>query len=251
MKIVEKYANYADSDGIISLYDKFEKSLENNRTLAAKECGLTKASVYGWESRKEDLKHSTKVKILETLIEKLPLETFHYLTDKLYSASSETLLAYLSTLYEQSFDTKNENEFLKTVNIFEKMVEEYGGLIYKNRDLEVNKLFLKMNYFAKSKNYQWTPHQTILLEYESVRLLIPRIVASWFYSSLPQTPEELAKRTMLPIDIVRETYDEFKKQFSLFPKPQEEDIARVYVGVDTTGTKKPQPLEYLKSTTAG
>ena len=248
MEYVEKYANYADSEGIIDLYDKFEKSLRENRTLAAKECGITKASVYGWKTRKEDLKHSTKVKILETLIKKLPLETFLYLTEKLYNSSSETLLSCLSTLYEQSFDANNEGNFLRTVKAFENIVEKYAGLIYKNRDLEVNKLFLTLNSLAKSKNYHWIPHQTVLLEYTAVQQLIPQMVASWFYPTFPHSIEELAERSNLSLDIVQDVNDELNKQVLSLPLLTGEDIgARTYVGLTGTAANLPRKTELEKT----
>ena len=247
MKYIEKYANYLDSDGTAHLFDKLQKESGGKLEPTAAECGIAKASVYGWKTRKEDLKHITKVKVLEKAIEKLPVDTFLYLTDRLYKSSSETLLSCLSTLYEQSFDVNNEDEYLKTVHVFENIVKKYGGIIYKNRDLEVNKLFLSMSDFAKSKNYHWFPHQTVLLEYTAVKQLIPQMVVSLFYPNFPQSPEELAKRNNLPLDIVQDVNDEFNKQMSLMPQVPGSSIPeRTYFGgvineTSPTSMKKPLP----------
>ncbi|MCH8915848.1 MAG: hypothetical protein IIA82_08420 [Thaumarchaeota archaeon] len=246
MKYIEKYANYLDSEGTAHLFDKLQKEFGNKLEPTAAECGIAKASVYGWRARKEDVKHSTKVKVLETLIEKLPLETFYYLTDKLYNSSSETLMSYLSTLYEQSFDAKDEDEYLKTVRIFENMVKEYAGLIYKNRDLEVNKLFLTMNDFAKSKNFHWIPQQTILLEYTAMRMLIPQMVASWIYPTFPHSLEELTERGNLPLDIVQDVHDELNKQILSMPLLSDEDISsRMYIGL--AAANLPRKIEYQET----
>ena len=245
MKYEEKYANYLDSEGAILLFDKLQKEFGNKLEPTATECGITKASVYGWRTRKEDVKHSTKVKILETSIEKLPLDTFLYLTDKLYKSSSETLLTCLSTLYEQTYDAKNADEFLKTVNMFENIVKKYAGLIYQEHDLEVNKLFLSMNDFAKSKNFHWMPHQTVLLEYTAVQQLVPQMVAMWFHPTFPHSIEELAERRNLPLDIVQDVYDELNKQVLSMPlSPNEEIGERMYVGVSTAANlpRKTEPL---------
>lgn len=239
---IKKYANYVDSEGIIHLFDKLQKHLGDKLEPTAEKCGITKASVYGWRTRKEDVKYSTKIKILETLIEKLPLETFLYITDNLYAASSETLLSSLSTIYEQTFDAKNEEEYLKTVRMFEDIVNKYAGLVYKNRDLEVNKLFLSMKLFAKSKNYHWMPHQTILLDYNVVKQLIPQIVGSWFYTGFPQSFEEVAERNNLPMDIVQDVYDEFNRQLITMPQSTSKNIfpERTYFGINTAGNLKSQ-----------
>jgi len=249
MKYVEKYANYLDSEGTIHLFEKLQKSLGDKLEPTAVECGITKASVYGWKTRKGDVKYTTKLKILEKLIEKLPLETFLYLTEKLLRSSSETLLSSLSTIFEQTFDAKDETEFLETVRMFENITEKYAGLIYKNRELEVAKLFLTMKEFSNSKNYRWRPRQTILLEYDAVKNLIPQIVASWFYSGFPQSTTELSERNNLPLDIVEDVYDEFNQQFlSMENESGKGDLNRKYFGIASTAASNlnrktnPKPL---------
>jgi len=247
MKYEEKYANYLDSEGTAYLFGKLQKKSGGKLEPTAAECGIAKSSVYGWRTSKEDVKHVTKVKVLEKAIEKLPVDTFLYLTDKLYKSSSETLLSCLSTLYEQSFDANNEDEYLKTVNVFENIVKEYGGLIYENRDLEVNKLFLSMNDFAKSKNYHWIPHQTVLLEYTAVQQLIPQMVASWFYPTFPHSMGELAERSNLPLDIVQDVNDELNKQVLSLPLLPDENIGtRTYVGITGTAANLPRKTEREK-----
>lgn len=220
MSLIDKYANFVNTEGIISLFGKYQKILDDNRTLAAQECGITTKSVYDWETLKENVKHSTKVKVLEKIIEELPIETFSYLTQKLYDSSTETLMACLTTLYEQSFDAKDEKEYLQHVNEFENLNTKYAGLIYKHRDLEVNHMFSKLSSLAKSRNYHWKIHQEVLYDLDTVKQVIPQIISSWIYHGLPLSAEEIASRTKFPLKIVRAVGNELNQQ--LFSRPPRE-----------------------------
>lgn len=232
MSMIEKYANYVDTEGIITLFGKYQKSLGDNRTLAAKECDITPKSVYDWEALKENVKHSTKVKVLEKIIEDLPVETFSYLTQKLYDSSTETLISCLTTLYETSFDAKDEKEYLQTVKEFENVTRKYAGLIYKHRDLEVNHMFSKLSTYAKSQRYHWKPQQTILYDSETVKQMIPQIISSWIYYGLPMSAEELASRNKFPLEFVKSVEEGLDQQLLSHPplesgkeiKPLEEGV---------------------------
>jgi len=217
MSMIEKYANYVDTEGIITLFGKYQKSLGDNRTLAAKECDITPKSVYDWESLKENVKHSTKVRVLEKIIQDLPVETFSYLTQKLYDSSTETLISCLTTLYETSFDAKDEKEYLQKVKDFENMTRKYAGLIYKHRDLEVNHMFSKLSTYAKSQRYYWKPQQTILYDSETVKQMIPQIISSWIYYGLPMSAEELASRNKFPLEFVKTVEEGLDQQLLLHP----------------------------------
>jgi len=75
---------------------------------------------------------------------------------------------------------------------------------------------------------------------------IPQMVISLFYPNFPQSPEELAERNNLPLDIVQDVYDEFNKQMSLMPQVSGSNIPdRTYFGVSNETSprtmKKPLP----------
>ncbi len=236
MSVAEEYANYVDSEGAIMLFDKIKKSFNDNRELASKECDISKKSTYDWDERKEDLKHSTKVKILEKAIEQFPVESFQFITQNLYGAGTETLMTCLSTIYEQTFDSKDTFEFKQHVNEFEIMTKQYAGLIYKQRDLEVNHMFSKLKKYAKNHHYDWKPTQTILYDYESIKKIIPKIIRSYIFHTFPQSTEELSIRENLPLDLVNDIHNELGNQlFSL--QPNSDPSKRWYVGFN-----EPLPL---------
>jgi len=232
LSIAEEYVDYLDSNGAIELFDKFKKSLDDNRELASKECDISKKSTYEWDGRKGDLKRSTKIKILDKAIEQFPVESFQFITQKLYNAGTETMMTCLSTIFEQTYDSKDSFEFKQHVNEFELMTKQYAGLIYKHRDLEVNHMFLKLKRFSDNHKYNWKPAQTILYDYESLKKIIPKIVGSYIFYSFPHSAEELAERENLPLDLVNDIHNELNDQlFSLPFSPDDSPSRRLYVGV--------------------
>lgn len=252
MSEIERFANYVDSDVIVDLFDKYQKHLGDNRTLAAKECGITPKSVYDWENRSEDVKYSTKMKILEKIIEELPVETFQYITDNLYNSSTETLLTCLSTLYEQAYDTKSEKEYLSVIHMFESITKKYAGLIYNNRELEVNGMFLKLSDFAKKHGYVWTPKQTVLYDLNKIKQIIPQIISSWIYHGLPLSAEELASRTKFPLEVVTTVGSTLNQQLLMTPPPSENILDNnIRAGVFLTGSNKIMMSEYALIDTSG
>ncbi len=231
MSMIEDFAHYLDSSSAVKLFDKIQKSLGDNRELASKECNISKKSTYDWGELKGDLKYDTKIKILEKAIEQFPVETFHFLTQNLYDASTETLMAALSTIYEQSFDSNDSSEFKHHVNEFEIMTKQYSGLIYKHRDLEINHMFSKLKNHAKDNNYDWKPEQTILYDYETVKKLVPKIISSYIFHNFPQSAEDVSSRENLPLDLVNDIYGELGNQLSS-NHSTEESSQRWYVGFD-------------------
>lgn len=224
MRYVEKFANYVDSDEIAELFDKYQKKLGDNRTLAAKECGITPKAVYDWTKGKEGVKQSTKIKILETLLEKAPVETFLHMTNNLHTSSLETLLAGLSSLYEKSFEVESEREYLELTKLFENITREYSGLIHNNKGLEVSRMFAKLHDLAKRKGYDWKPHQTILYDLDEVKQMLTQIIGLWVYGGLPQSAEELAARTKFPLEIVSDIGYEINQQLMQVPKSTKENV---------------------------
>ena len=169
MSYVEKFVNYMDSDDIAKLFDNYQKMLEGNRTLEDKQYGIMTKAIHDWKNKKEGIKYSTKIQVLETLLERNPVDTFLHLTNNLHNLSLETLLAGLSTLYEKSFEVKSESEFLELAKLFESITRKYAGLIHNNRELEVSQMSRKLYEFSKMKGYNWKPHRTILYDLDAVK----------------------------------------------------------------------------------
>lgn len=210
----EEFVNHVDSDEIKELYANYEKKHNGNRALATREIGITPPVIYSWDITKGDVKHSTKVKILEKMFEKYPAETFEHITQNLYEKCNDTLLSCLSTMYEKTFGVTSEKEYLNSVHAFESITEKYAGQIYHQNELEVNNMYFGLSQFAKSNGYNWKPNQTVLYNMNEVKAMIPQIISSWVYYGLPQTAEELANRTKFPLEMVNDVVNTLQSQLS-------------------------------------
>lgn len=209
----EKYATFVNARMVKELFSTLTKHLGDNTSKAAEECDLTRKTVYDWDNSKEEVKMSTKVKVLETLIEKLPAETLLYLTQQLRDAGADVLMSYLSTLYEKTFDAENNEDAGRQLKEFEKATKMFAGVIYQKLDTETNNLTRQLSIFAGSKNIQWTPKPIKLYDYDTLNEIIPRIINSWVYFGLPQSPEELSSRLKVPLEITEIVGKTLNEQF--------------------------------------
>src|SRR2546426_55645 len=126
MDFVPKYATLLNQRDVIELFRLLGKKLGSHKA-AALACGLTRTTPYDWYNVK-DLKSDTKVKLLNTLIEKLPEETLAYLTSLSVDNASDILLVYLSAMYESSINTTERESFIKKLTQFDEIRYKYARL---------------------------------------------------------------------------------------------------------------------------
>jgi len=238
--LAEKYASLVNADMVKTLFEKLAILLGDNRTKAADECGLTRKAIYDWDNLKEEIKLSTKEKVLEQSLEQMPIETLDYLTKQMHDSSSDVLMSYLSSIYERVYDTKKESDFLQVTGKFEDATRTYAGLIYKKLDYEVDDMMKELSLFAKSQNIKWMPHPVHLYDSNDLKKIIPQIVNSWIYYGLPQTPEELASRLKIPKDVVDIVGETLNREFYPLPDPQQRDktSSGIEIGYYVAGNEK-------------
>ncbi len=141
--IAQQYAKLLDEEDILKLFGKLEE--------AAVKCDLTE----DWKTLKGDMKTSTKEKVLEQLLEYLPLETMDYLTRKLFDSSSSLFMAYLTTLYERALVTNDRSQFLELANSFEQARDKYFSLISKKNGREIDDLTVILRKHSKRIGSTW------------------------------------------------------------------------------------------------
>ncbi len=219
--LAEKYASLVNAEMIMTLFEKLTKYLGDSRAKAADECGITRKAIYDWDNLKEEIKLSTKEKVLDQLLEQMPVETLDYLSKQMHDYSSDAIMSYLSTIYEKTFDTKTESEFLQLTNRFEDATKRYAGLIYKKLDYEVDDMAKQLVSLAKSNSILWKPTLIHLYDSEDLKKIIPQIINAWIYYGLPQTPEELSLRLKVPLEVVNVVGQTLNKEFFPITHPKQ------------------------------
>lgn len=232
--LAEQYAGFITKDMILSLFEKLKRHLGDNMAKTAEACDLTRKTAYDLE-KSMDIRLSTKEKVLEQLLEQIPLPTLEYLTKQMHDASSDSLMSYLSTIYEKAFDTHDKDEFLKLSNEFEFATKNFAGLVYKKLDFEVSDMLHGLQEWASQNNIDWKPKEFHLYDSETIKKVVPEIINMWIYSSFPMSKEELANRNKVPlglIDVVGNTLNQ-----TFFPYYGGEEESEELVNPRTEGTE--------------
>lgn len=253
--LAKKYGGLINAEGVRELFSKLERHLGDNRTKAAEECAITRKAIYDWENLRQDIKLENKIKVLETLIEKLPVDSLEYLTKLMHDNGSEALMSYLSVIYQQACDAGTEQEFLFSANQFENAIRNFAGLAYKKLDYEVTDMIANLVSHAKSQHFNWTPKQFHLYDSDSIKQMIPQIISSWIYLGMPQTLEELTERSKFPLEVVNivsDTLKQFYTPVALHTMPTEGyEENGIEAGIYVYGNDKLMLSEMKNIATAG
>jgi len=129
--IAEKYAGILTEEDVGNLFDSLVKKLANNRSEAARRCGLTGKATYDWE-RTAYVKLATKKKVLEASLEEDFIETVEYLLGRSSDRSVDLLRAALSMLHADAIEADSRAGFEPVFQKFERIRARYQGFIKDN-----------------------------------------------------------------------------------------------------------------------
>ena len=174
MESVSGYTSLLNPNDVIQLFNLLENAL-GSRAAAADACGITRKTAYDWKSVK-DLKFDTKIKLLNILMEKLPEETLDYLTQKSVSSASDTLIVYLSAMYESIIDETKSESLIKKLELFDEKRNQYDGLITGKFDLEISDKIFHLKQKAKEHHLNWIPKPSSMMTVEQSCILVPIII---------------------------------------------------------------------------
>jgi hypothetical protein len=126
--ITDKYAGMLTEEDVGNLFGLLVKKLDDNRSEAARRCGLTGKATYDWEEATY-VELGTKRKVLEASLRENFLETVEFLLGRSKSRSLDLLRTILSTLYANALETTSGNDFENTLAKFETIRLRHQGLI--------------------------------------------------------------------------------------------------------------------------
>lgn len=153
--LAKEYANLLNDETVISLFEELIKINKGNRTKAAKKCGLSRKTVYDWPATKEDIKLSTKIKVLDEAFNQIPEESLEKIMERLSDSGTDVLTSYLSSIYEKAFSAKSKKNLSVLLDRFNIISEKYSGWIYKNLDFELEDMMEKLASYSETKNIDW------------------------------------------------------------------------------------------------
>lgn len=198
--LVDQYARFLDETDVIRLFEKLEDRIGNLQE-AAKECNITRKTVYDWKTLTHEIKLETKEKILDQSLEKLRIETLEFLTKKMTDIVAELLYNFLLTVYKSAFDCKDLNELDNILKRFEDTKQRYAGILYNRFEYEVSDLSEKLEEYV-SMSKPWVPAPFYLYSIQAVNDIVKEVVNSVIYPLYSESPEKLAIRLRIPVETI-------------------------------------------------
>jgi hypothetical protein len=173
-QIAREYADLLRGSDIVELFNSLEK-VYGNTSRAAKACGLERKTVYDWKRKAgaEDLRVSTKRKVVSALLEQAPNETLESMLERLLAQVRELLHVYLSTVYEQAVVEKDPNEFDRLVTRFGQSVSRFAGLVAGRNEIETSTMMRGLSVRAQELGRQFEVPPLTVYGSEQLERLLP------------------------------------------------------------------------------
>jgi len=247
-QIAQKFGSLVNKEMVKKLFLNIEGALEDNRSKAADKCDITTKSVYDWDVSQGEPKLETKQKILKTALEISPIQTTGYLTFQMHNYSSDILMSHLSTIYENVFTTKNNEEFLERTREFDNARKHFAGLIHDKLAFEVSDMTGQLSSYARSNNIAWDPENLQLYRYDEIKNAVSEIITSWIFPGMPQTAKELSERSKLPIETASWVQEIMKEKLDLGTPISDFEVGAYIMNNGNTMLTEPVPTQEVKQT---
>lgn len=206
--ITDKYAGMLTEEDAANLFGLLVQKLGNNRSEAARRCGLTGKATYDWEDTAY-MKLGTKKKVLNAALGETFLETTEYLLGRSTNRNLDLLRTILSTLYADAIEAQSKEDFEAALNRFEKIHTRYQGTIRDGIQDEVT----DMSSFLRKKALDFgMPLRTkTISELSSGELLDAIQLVGHLYIENPAEAELFAVRDLeLPTDVLKPMMQTFR-----------------------------------------
>jgi ACT domain-containing protein len=147
--LVDRYSQNLTKYDVLELFERL-KEAKGNIAAATKEVEIQRKTVYDWENSGEDIKTSTKRKILEASLSADFHGTVEFLIRKNAMNYHELLERYIS-VYCDEIDKINEPKELETrVTHFEDFVKSHIGAIHDIKTIPIEEMVGSINQKSSS-----------------------------------------------------------------------------------------------------
>lgn len=206
--IADKYAGMLTEEDVANLFNLLVAKLDNNRSKAARRCGLTGKATYDWEEAAY-VKLGTKKKVLNTALGETFLETIEYLLGRSATRSLDLLRTILSTLYANAIEALSAEDFETALNKFEAIRIRYQGMIKDGIQDEVTDM---SSLLRKKALNSGVPLGTKTISEFSAEELVDAIqIVGHLYIENPSEAELFAVRDLgFPADTLKPVIETFR-----------------------------------------
>ncbi len=249
--IADTYAPLLSEEDVSILFNLLAKKLNNNRSRAARTCGLTGKATYDWE-RTSYVKLGTKKKVLEASLRENFLCTMQYLLNMSNERNQDLLQNILSSLYADAQEATTPDCFKQALAQFDTIRQHNLGKIRDGLQAEVTDMTQSLQ--NKAAELGVSVPQKSIEEFSAAEILRIFAIIGQTYSKDPAEAEVLAQKTIqLPSNVAKPILHTFK----LLCSPTETHMTTA--DTDLMGLKQPaggalildtaKTLEYRKNST--
>jgi hypothetical protein len=199
--LVDRYSQSLTKYDIKALFEKL-KERTGSVTAATKEIEITRKTVYDWEKTTDEIKASTKRKILQTSLEADYYWTLGFLARKTNNEYQEILRRYIDSKVERIKVAQDIEDFESQKQDFVKFLKVNTGAILDLRNTRIEKILFCINEKAASIGAEGIPDS---VEYMNPRELSTKFLHLLQAITLKSMPKkEMAHSVRLPPDFINQ-----------------------------------------------
>lgn len=206
--ITDKYAGMLTEEDVANLFNSLAKAFGENRSEAARRCGLTGKATYDWEGVAY-VKLGTKKKVLEASLKENFLSTVEYLLGRSSNRSLDLLRTILSTLYANALEATSPDEFKAALAKFEAIRVTHRGIIRDGIYDEIADLSLMLRNKASDLGIQL--EAKAINDFSAEEMINAVQLIGHMYAENPVQAETFAANDLgLPVDALKPVIQTFK-----------------------------------------
>lgn len=206
--ITDKYAGMLTEEDVALIFNLLVKELGDNRSEAARRCGLTGKATYDWDGAAY-VKLGTKKKVLEASLKGNFLGTVEYLLGRNTDSSQDLLRTILATLYSNALESGSAEDVRSNYTKFEKIRMSHLGMIRDGIQVEVTDMAIILRDKAAELGVAVEPKS--ISEFSAEEMLHAIQIIGHVYSENPIQAETFAEKDVgLPMDALKPIIETFK-----------------------------------------
>ena len=171
----QKYSSLLDEQQLLNLFD-LVKSEAGSVSEAARRCGIERKTIYDMMNKGNQVKISTKKRILKAALMADFEKSAELLLAKVVKNSGEIFFNYLSLVYQKTMRAKDAGEFTKATSRLEFILNRYAGLAVGSLQEELGSMENQLAERGARLGVKYDPPRLRLIETSRLEVTIPALM---------------------------------------------------------------------------
>ncbi len=200
--IVDRYAQSLTKHDVKLLFEKLRANT-GNVVAATNLANIQRKTVYDWDSNTDDVKLSTKKKILTASLQANSHETIRFLIEKNSNDYHELLARYISMIDDDIQSAESVDEIRELCPKLDELINSHIGAIHDTKIIELDDIITTVNQKCKAAGVKEIARNVSFVEPTTLPTRFIQLL-DLFKNQNHLQCDELSLVTGLPLDIVSE-----------------------------------------------